>query len=203
MNDDNSNEDDPSDDILTVFREAGALLEGHFILSSGRHSPVYLQKAFVFMRPALTERVCRMLAAAVEASGSGPFDVIVSPAIGGLIPGYETARHLNLPAMWLERENGAFALRRGFTLEAGARVLVVEDIVTTGLSTRETIACIEAEGGRVVAAACLIDRSNGKAQVGVPLIAPAVLDAPDYAPDALPADLAARPAVKPGSRPTP
>ncbi len=187
--------------VLDIFREAGALMDGHFILSSGRRSPIYIQKAFVFMRPDLTEQACRLLAQAVEESGLGPFDAIVSPALGGLIPGYETARHMKLPAMWLERVGDDFALRRGFTIGSGLRCLVVEDIVTTGLSIRETIACIEAHGGTVRAAACLIDRSDGRADVGVPLVSAASMLVPDYAPDELPADLAAIPPVKPGSRP--
>ncbi|MEM7565806.1 MAG: orotate phosphoribosyltransferase [Pseudomonadota bacterium] len=187
--------------VLDIFREAGALMEGHFVLSSGRHSPVYLQKAFVFMQPDLTARACRLLADVIEGSGLGPFDAIVSPAIGGLIPGYETARQLGLPAMWLEREGPDFALRRGFTIAPGARILVIEDIVTTGLSTRETIACITAHGGKAIAAACLIDRSDGMANVGVPLLSAAALPVPDYDSSALPPELAAIPAVKPGSRP--
>ncbi len=187
--------------VLDIFREAGALMDGHFILSSGRRSPIYIQKSFVFMRPDLTERACRLLAEAIEGSGLAPFDAIVSPALGGLIPGYETARQMKLPAMWLERVGDDFALRRGFTIEPGLRYLVVEDIVTTGLSIRETIACIETHGGTVVAAACLIDRSDGQADVGVPLVSAAGMFVPDYAPDELPDALAAIPPVKPGSRP--
>jgi len=189
-----------TEQVLEEFRQAGALLEGHFILSSGRRSPFFLQKAFVFMDAVRTERLCKALADKVIASGLGPFDVIVSPAVGGLIPGYETSRHLGLPAMYVEREDGEFVLRRGFALSPGQRVLIVEDIVTTGLSSRECIEAVQALGGDVIAEACLIDRSGGKADVGAPLLSLAQVDFPTYAPDEVPADLAAIPAIKPGSR---
>lgn len=185
-------------EVLDVFRQCGALLEGHFILSSGLHSPIFLQKARVFMYPDRTETLCKALAETVRASGL-EFDVIVSPALGGLIPGYETARHLGVPALWVEREGGAFRLRR-FELAPGTRVLVVEDIISTGLSSRETIEALRAIGATVVAVACLIDRSAGEADVGVPLIALAEYKVPAYPADRLPAELAALPAVKPGSR---
>jgi orotate phosphoribosyltransferase len=187
-------------DVLQEFREVGALLEGHFVLSSGRHSPFFLQKAFIFMNPARTEKLCKALAAKVEAAGIGPFDTIISPAVGGIIPGYETARQMNLPAMYVERVEGEFCLRRGFTLTKGARVLIVEDIVTTGLSSRECIEAVRALGTNVVAEACLIDRSGGKADVGAPLISLAQVDFPTYAPDDVPAELAAIAPHKPGSR---
>ncbi len=186
--------------VLDEFRRAGALLEGHFILSSGRHSGFFLQKAFVFMNPGATEKLCKALAEKVKASGLGPFDVIISPALGGLIPGYETARHMNLPAMYVEREQGKFCLRRGFTIKPGARVLIVEDIVTTGLSSRECITAVRELGAKVVAEACLIDRSGGKADVGAPLISLAQVDFPTYEPDEIPEELAAIAAIKPGSR---
>ncbi|VAV97046.1 Orotate phosphoribosyltransferase [hydrothermal vent metagenome] len=186
--------------VLDEFKQAGALLEGHFILSSGRRSRFFLQKAFVFMDAVRTERLCKALANKVETSGLGPFDAIVSPAVGGLIPGYETSRHLGLPAMFVERENGEFVLRRGFELAKNARVLIVEDIVTTGLSSRECIEAVRALGANVVAEACLIDRSGGKADVGAPLLALAQVDFPTYAADDLPAELAAIVAIKPGSR---
>lgn len=189
-----------TEDVLAEFRAAGALLEGHFILSSGRRSPFFLQKAFVFMDPSRTEKLCKALADKVQASGLGPFDAIVSPAVGGIIPGYETARHMNLPAMYVEREAGEFVLRRGFELAHGAKVLIVEDIITTGLSSRECIEAVRATGADVVAEACLIDRSGGKADVGAPLISLAQVDFPTYAPDEVPADLAAINPVKPGSR---
>ena len=185
-------------EILDVFRESGALLEGHFILSSGLRSPIFLQKARVFMYPDRTERLCKALAEKIRESGV-EFDLVVSPALGGLIPGYETARHLGVPAMWVEREQGEFRLRR-FELPANARILVVEDIVSTGLSIRETITAIRAIGGDVVAAACLIDRSDGEAEVGVPLISLTRYKVPAYPVDQLPPELAAIPPVKPGSR---
>jgi orotate phosphoribosyltransferase len=187
------------DEVLDVFRECGAILEGHFILSSGLRSPVFLQKARVFMHPDRTETLCRALAARIRAEVPGPVDLVVSPALGGLIPGYETARHLGVPAIWVEREGGEFRLRR-FEMPKGARVVVVEDIVTTGLSIRETIAAVRALGAEVVACACLIDRSGGKADLGAPLVALAEYEVPAYAPDALPPELAAIPPVKPGSR---
>ncbi len=186
-------------EVLGIFREAGAILEGHFILSSGLHSPVFLQKARVFMYPDKTERLCRALAAKVNAAGLGKIDLIVSPAVGGIVPGYETARHLGIPAVWVEREDGKFRLRR-FEMPRGARVLIVEDIVTTGLSSRETIDSVRALGAVVVGEACLIDRSGGEADVGAPLIALARYRVPAYRADEIPPEMAAIPAVKPGSR---
>ncbi|MCX5515157.1 orotate phosphoribosyltransferase [Kaistia algarum] len=185
-------------EVLDVFRQSGALLEGHFILSSGLRSPVFLQKARVFMHPDRTEKLCKALAAKIRETGI-EFDIVVSPALGGLIPGYETARHLGVPALWVEREGGAFRLRR-FDLEPGTRVLVVEDIVSTGLSSRETIETLRALGAEVVAVACLIDRSAGEADCGAPLIALADYKVPAYPDDQLPPELAAIPPVKPGSR---
>ena len=188
-----------SDDVLDEFRGAGALREGHFVLSSGLHSPVFLQKNLVFMDTARCARLCKALAEKITAA-VGPVDVAISPAVGGIIPGYETARWLGVPSMYVEREGGAFKLRRGFHVEPGQKVVMVEDIVTTGLSSRECIAAIEAAGGTVVAAACIVDRSGGRADVGVPLVALATLDVPAYPADALPAELAALPVEDPGSR---
>jgi len=187
------------DDVLSVFRDAGAILEGHFILTSGLRSPIFLQKARVFMYPDKTEILCKALAEKIQASDLGPLDFVVSPALGGLIPGYETARHLNVPAMWVEREDGEFRLRR-FEMPKGAKVIIVEDIVTTGLSSRETVTSLKALGAEVLAVACLIDRSGGEADAGVPVIALADYKVPAYEPDKLPPELAALPAVKPGSR---
>lgn len=186
-------------EILDEFRASEALLEGHFILSSGRHSAVFLQKMRVFQYPERTERLCRALAEAIR-ERFGRVDMVVSPAMGGIIPGYETARALGCPAVFVEREDGAFRLRRGFRIPKGARVVMVEDIVTTGLSSRECLAAIREHPGELVGAACLIDRSNGKADVGVPLVSLLRLDVPDYAADDLPPELAAIPAEKPGSR---
>jgi orotate phosphoribosyltransferase len=189
-----------TEEVLQVFREAGALLNGHFILSSGLRSPVFLQKARVFMQPDKAEKLCRALAEKIRAAGYGGVSQVVSPAVGGIIPGYETARHLKVPAIYTERVNGVFELRRGFEIARGEKVIVVEDIVTTGLSIRECIAAIRALGADVVAAACLIDRSGGEANVGVPLVALTEYKVPAYPADALPPELAAIPAVKPGSR---
>ena len=188
-----------SDDVLDEFRGAGALREGHFVLSSGLHSPVFLQKNLVFMDTARCARLCKALAEKITAA-VGPVDVAISPAVGGIIPGYETARWLGVPSMYVEREGGTFKLRRGFHVEPGQKVVMVEDIVTTGLSSRECIAAIEAAGGTVVAAACIVDRSGGRADVGVPLVALATLDVPAYPADALPPELAALPGEDPGSR---
>jgi len=188
-----------SDDVLAEFRDAGALREGHFVLSSGLHSPVFLQKNLVFMDARRCERLCKALAEKITAE-LGPVDVAVSPAVGGIIPGYETARHLGVPSIYVEREGGGFKFRRGFHLEPGQRVVMVEDIVTTGLSSRECIAAIQEAGGNVVGAACIVDRSGGEADVGVPLVALASLKVPAYPADALPADLAAIPIEDPGSR---
>src|SRR5579863_467790 len=184
---------------LDEFKAAGALLEGHFILSSGLHSPVFLQKMFVFQDPQRTERLCRALAAKIHAA-FGAIDVVVSPALGGIVPGYETARWLRAKAIFVEREAGIFKLRRGFEIAPGARVVMVEDIITTGLSSRECLAAIAEHPGRIVGAACLIDRSGGKADIGVSRVALATLDIPAYPADDLPPTLAALPAVKPGSR---
>jgi len=189
-----------TDEVLDVFRDAGALLEGHFILSSGLRSPVFLQKAFIFKNPHLTETLCRALAEKVVASLDVVPDIIVAPAMGGVIPGYETARHLNRESIFTERVDGEFTLRRGFTLDAGQTVLMVEDIVTTGLSSRECIKSIEKSGAKVVAGACIFDRSGGTVDIGVPLISLAARSFPAYEVDKLPRDLAALPAIKPGSR---
>jgi orotate phosphoribosyltransferase len=154
---------------------------------------------FVFQDPARTERVCRALAEKIR-ERFGAVDYVVSPAVGGIVPGYETARHLGAKAIFVERENGVFALRRGFTIPEGARVVMVEDIVTTGLSSRECLASLQEHPGTMLGAACLIDRSGGKADLGVPLVSLVQLDIPAYAPDQLPPELAAIPAIKPGSR---
>ena len=187
------------DEVLEIFRSAGAILHGHFILTSGLRSPVFLQKARVFMHADKTEKLCEALAAKIRAEVPGRIDYVVGPAIGGLIPAYETSRHLGVPAIWVERENGEFRLRR-FEIEKGARVVIVEDIVTTGLSIRETIDCLTKIGAEVVAAACIIDRSAGKADVGAKLIALAEYEVPAYPADKLPPELAGIPPVKPGSR---
>jgi len=189
------------DEILQHFRDAGALLEGHFLLSSGLHSPVYLQCARVMMDPARAALLCRALADKVVAElGADEVDMVVSPAMGGVVVGYEMARQLGVPGIFTERVEGSFALRRGFDIPAGAKVLMAEDIVMTGKSSRECIACITDYGGTVVGASCLIDRSDGEVDLGVPLLSLTGCKVPAYAADDLPPELAAIPAVKPGSR---
>ena len=188
------------DEVLAIFRECGAMLEGHFILSSGLRSPVFLQKARVFQYAAQTEKLCRALADNIRADGFGDVTKVVSPAIGGIIPGYETSRHLGVPALYTERVEGKFELRRGFEIEPDDKVIVVEDIVSTGLSIRECVEALRGIGANVVAAACLIDRSGGEADVGVPLVSLIEYKVPAYPADQLPPELAAIPAVKPGSR---
>lgn len=188
------------DDVLAIFRACGALLEGHFILSSGLRSPLFLQKARVFQYPAETEKLCKALAEKIHADGFGAVTKVVSPAIGGIIPGYETARQLGVPALYTERVDGQFELRRGFEIAPGDQVIVVEDIVSTGLSIRECVAALQAIGANVIAAACLIDRSAGEADVGVPLVSLIEFKVPAYPVDQLPPELAAIPPVKPGSR---
>jgi orotate phosphoribosyltransferase len=187
-------------EALKEFEDAGALQKGHFILSSGLHSDTYLNKSIVSMYPDRTERLCRALAKKAVGKIQGEIDFVISPAMGAIIYGFETARHLGVPFMFLERVDGEFQLRRGFSVEPGARVLVVEDIVSTGLSAREAIAAVQKAGGEVLALGCLVDRSAGKADVGAPIIPLARLEVPAWEPDALPPHLKGTPAVKPGSR---
>lgn len=188
-----------TEDVLEEFRASGALREGHFVLSSGLHSGVFLQKNLVFQYPDRTERLCKALAAKIREE-VGEVDVCVSPAVGGIIPGYETARHLGVPSIYVERQDGVFKFRRAFSIKPGARIAMVEDIVSTGLSSRECVDAIKAAGGDVVCAACLVDRSGGRADPGAPFIALARLDVPAYPADALPPELAAIPVEDPGSR---
>lgn len=186
--------------VLDEFRQAGALQVGHFILSSGLHSPVFLQKALIFQNPRLTAQLCAALADKIKAALPEMPEIIVAPAMGGVIPGYELARQLDLEAIYTERENGKFVLRRGFSLKAGQTVLVMEDIMTTGLSLRECMTCVRENGGEIVGIGCLFDRSAGEVSFDVPLISLAARRFPAYAADNLPPELAALPAVKPGSR---
>lgn len=188
------------DEILAEFRAAEALLEGHFILSSGLRSSRYLQCARVLMDPKRGARLADALVARLPGEVRSAIDVVISPAMGGVIAGHEMGRALGVPAMFLERPTGTFELRRGFRIEPGQRVLMMEDVVTTGLSSREAIAAIGAAGGQVIAAASLVDRSMGKADLGVPFYPLIRLDVPSYAADALPPELEAIPAIKPGSR---
>ena len=191
------------EEVLAEFQAAEALLEGHFILSSGLRSPRYLQCARVLMDPRRAARLAEALAASFPAEIRESIDAVVSPAMGGIIIGHEMGRALGVEAMFVERPDGAFQLRRGFSLEPGTRVLMVEDVVTTGLSSREAIKAIEEAGGKVVAAAALVDRSNGSADLGVPFFPLIRLTVPTYSPDTLPPALAAIPAIKPGSRAKP
>ena len=188
------------DEILAIFRAADALLDGHFILSSGLRSPRFLQCARVLMDGARAEQLARTLAAKLPVDLRGRIGAVVSPAMGGVIIGHEMGRALGKPAMFVERPEGEFFLRRGFALDPGARVLMVEDVVTTGLSSKEAIRAIEAAGGTVVAAASLVDRSGGTADLGVPYVPLIRIDVPTYSAEDVPAELAAIPAIKPGSR---
>jgi orotate phosphoribosyltransferase len=188
------------DEILAEFRAADALLEGHFILSSGLRSPRYLQCARVLMDGKRAERLARALAGKLLQPIRDSIDAVVSPAMGGVIIGHEMGRALGKPAMFVERPEGTFYLRRGFALRPGEKVLMVEDVVTTGLSSKEAIAAIEEAGGKVVAAASLVDRSGGSVDLGVPFVPLIRIDVPTYSADDLPEDLARIPAIKPGSR---
>lgn len=188
-----------TEDVLEEFRASGALRTGHFVLSSGLHSGTFLQKNLVFQYPERTERLCKALAAKIVET-VGEVDLCISPAVGGIIPGYETARHLKVPSMYVEREGGEFKLRRAFQIPPGARIAMVEDIVSTGLSSRECVEAINKAGGNVVVAACIVDRSGGRADPGAPFVALARLDVPAYPADALPPELAAIPIEDPGSR---
>ncbi|GGZ11831.1 orotate phosphoribosyltransferase [Novosphingobium colocasiae] len=191
------------EEVLAEFRASKALLEGHFLLSSGRHSAHYLQCARVLMNPARAARLAVALAAKLPHDIRKRIAKVVSPAMGGVIIGQEMGRALDVDAMFVERPDGTFELRRGFALEPGDEVLMVEDVVTTGLSSREAIRAIEAAGGKVIAAASLVDRSAGTVDLGVPYFPLVALNFPTYAPDELPQHLAATPAVKPGSRAQP
>lgn len=188
------------DEILAEFRAADALLEGHFILSSGLRSPRYLQCARVLMDPRRAERLASELASRIPNLVRDQVEAVISPAMGGVIIGHEMGRALDKPAMFLERPEGTFELRRGFALEPGTRVLMVEDVVTTGLSSREAIEAVRAAGGVVVAEAALVDRSGGSADLGVPFHPLIRIDVPTYEAHSVPPDLAAIPPVKPGSR---
>jgi orotate phosphoribosyltransferase len=188
------------EEILAEFRAADALLEGHFILSSGLRSPRYLQCARVLMDGARAERLARALAAKIPPDLRDRIEAVVSPAMGGVIIGHEMGRALGRPAMFVERPQGTFELRRGFHLDPGTRVLMVEDVVTTGLSSREAIEAVRAAGGDVIAEAALVDRSAGKADLGVPFVPLIRIDVPTYEADSVPPELAAIPPIKPGSR---
>jgi orotate phosphoribosyltransferase len=191
------------EEVLAEFRASKALLEGHFLLSSGRHSAHYLQCARVLMDPARAARLAIAIVGKLPRELRREIDKVISPALGGIIIGQEVGRALEREAMFVERPEGTFELRRGFSLEPGEKVLMVEDVVTTGLSSREAIKAIEEAGGQVVAAAALIDRSGGSVDLGVPFYPLLALNFPTYAENEVPADLAATPAIKPGSRAKP
>ncbi len=188
------------DELLAEFRSAQALLEGHFLLSSGRHSAHFLQCARLLMNAARAGQVAMAMTQKIPRELKSQIDTVVSPAMGGIIIGHEMGRTLGVDAMFLERPDGVFHLRRGFSLSPGAKVLMVEDVVTTGLSSREAITAITAAGGEVIAAASVVDRSGGSAELGVPFFPLLELNFPTFAPDELPDDLAAIPVIKPGSR---
>lgn len=191
------------EDVLAEFRASKALLEGHFLLSSGRHSAHYLQCARVLMDPMRASRLAAALAAKLPRELRKDLTKVVAPAMGGVIIGHEMGRALGLEAVFVERPTGTFELRRGFTIEPGEKVLMVEDVVTTGLSSREAILAVQAAGGEVLAEAALVDRSGGAVDLGVPFYPLIAINFPTYAEDELPPELAATPAIKPGSRANP
>jgi orotate phosphoribosyltransferase len=188
------------DEILSEFRSVDALLEGHFLLSSGRHSAYYLQCARLLMNPERAGRIALALTQKMPRELRNEIEAVISPAMGGLIIGHEMGRALGVDAMFVERPDGVFGLRRGFSITPGTKILMMEDVVTTGLSSREAIAAIEAAGGHVIAAGAVVDRSAGTVDLGVPFFPLIQLNFPTYAPDELPPELAATEAVKPGSR---
>ncbi len=188
------------DEVLAEFRSSQALLEGHFKLSSGRHSAHYLQCARVLMNPERASRLALAIAQKIPREIRSKIDLVVSPAMGGLIIGHEMGRALGKDAIFVERPTGTFELRRGFAIPKGANVLMVEDVVTTGLSSREAMDCVRAEGGKILAEASVVDRSGGTVDLGVPFFPLVALNFPTYAEDELPPELAAVPVTKPGSR---
>jgi len=188
--------------VLDVYKSIGALLEGHFILSSGLHSRMYLQSALIFSNTNIAESLCKSLAVKVNnIINIKDIDIIVSPAMGGVIVGYELSRHLVKKNIFAERKDGKFTIRRGFQINKGQKVLVVEDIVTTGKSSLECFDCIRELGGDIIGEAALINRGGNSVDLGVPLVTLANLNIPNYDPDNLPEDLKNMPAIKPGSRP--
>ena len=185
------------EEVLDIYRRTGALLSGHFLLSSGLHSDRYLQSALVLQQPDIATKLCAALADNFKGQ---KVDVVIAPALGGVFVSHETARALGVRALFAERVNGELTLRRGFTINPGERVLVVEDVITTGKSTRETIEVVKKSGGSVIAAASLVDRSGGKAELGVPYRSLVTLDVPTYAAENCPLCRAGGAPVKPGSR---
>ena len=188
------------EDVIREFKEAGALLEGHFILSSGLHSSRYLQCALALSEPSRAQRLSASLGKKILENIKTKIDLVVSPAMGGLIIGHEIARYLDVPSIFLERVNGKFELRRGFSIKPGANCLLVEDIVTTGLSSNESIDVVKGYGGNITGEACLIDRSSGKANLETQLISLTSIDIPTFDKNEIPESLKDIPAIKPGSR---
>lgn len=188
-----------SEEVIETFRQCGAISEGHFVLASGLHSPIFFRKNLVFMHPEVNERLCRELAGRVRAA-VGEIDLVLTPAVGGLLPAYETARHLGCPMVYVERVNDRFELRRGFSIPEGARVAFVEDVVTTGDLSLEVFALIERLGGRVACAAYVLDRLISRVRHNIPVVSLARMDIPAYAEDEMPPELAALPIDDPGSR---
>jgi len=186
-----------SQEVLDIYQKTGALLTGHFLLSSGLHSEQYLQSALVLQQPDIATRLCAALAAPFK---NDKIDLVIAPALGGVFVSHETARALGVRALFAERVNGELTLRRGFTIKPGERVLVVEDVITTGKSTKETIEVVKKAGGVVVAAASLIDRSGGTAELGVPYRSLVTLKVPTYAAESCPLCKAGSTPIKPGSR---
>jgi orotate phosphoribosyltransferase len=185
------------EEVLDIYQRTGALLSGHFLLSSGLHSDRYLQSALVLQQPDIATKLCAELAAYFK---DQRIEAVIAPALGGVFVSHETARALGVRALFAERVNGELMLRRGFTLKSGERVLVVEDVITTGKSTRETIDVVKKAGGMVIAAASLVDRSGGKAELGVPYRSLVTLDVPTYAAESCPMCRAGSTPIKPGSR---
>jgi orotate phosphoribosyltransferase len=185
------------DEVLGIYKRTGALLTGHFLLSSGLHSEQYLQSALVLQLPDIATKLCAGLAGHFK---DRKIEAVIAPALGGVFVSHETARALGVRALFAERVNGELALRRGFTIKPGERVLVVEDVITTGKSTKETIEVVKKAGGVVVAAGSLVDRSGGKAELGVPYKSLVTLNVPTYTPEACPLCKAGSAPVKPGSR---
>jgi orotate phosphoribosyltransferase len=186
-----------SEQVLDMYKKTGALLSGHFMLSSGLHSEQYLQSALVLQQPEIATELCAALA---EKFKDAAIEVVIAPALGGVFVSHETARALGVRAIFAERVNGELTLRRGFTIKPGERVLVVEDVITTGKSTKETITVVRNAGGVVIAAAALIDRSGGNADIGVPYKSLVTLMVPAYTPETCPLCKAGSKPVKPGSR---
>ena len=190
-------------EVLNVYKSIGALLEGHFVLSSGLHSRMYLQSALIFSNTTIAESLCVSLAQKLQSViNINDIDLVVSPAMGGVIVGYELSRNIKKPNIFAERKEGKFSIRRGFEINKGQKILVVEDIVTTGKSSLECFECIRDLGGEVICEAALINRGGNSVDLGVPLVTLANLNIPNYDSNNLPEDLKNVPAIKPGSRPS-